>query len=443
MESKMPSSRIWDAFITQKTVCTDTRKIRKGDVFCALKGANFDGNLFAAKALESGAAYAVVDSPAAVVAGDPRYLLVPDVLLALQDTARRYRLCFDIPFVAITGSNGKTTTKELVHAVLASERKAYATQGNLNNQIGVPLTLLAMPGDTEVAVIEMGANKQYDIEELVNIGLPTHGLITNIGQAHLEGMGGIEGVQRTKGEMFDFIREHNGHAFVNEGDPRVVETAEGIIHRTTYGGSASDYRILSQVQTDHAQRITIMARGNILEVDIQLLGRHNAENALLAVAVAQHFGISDTNIQKALANYVPRMNRSQLHLQENRKILLDAYNANPSSMRATIASIVERREEKVALVLGDMFELGADSAGLHAGIWSYAREQLPHALVVGIGPVFHATRQAEDVLAKSYPSLEEAIHEITYDLEGYEFILLKGSRGMALERLQGVLGVQV
>ncbi|MBP6640073.1 MAG: UDP-N-acetylmuramoyl-tripeptide--D-alanyl-D-alanine ligase, partial [Bacteroidia bacterium] len=221
----MPQSKIWEAYLRQKAVSTDTRKIRLGDIFFALKGDNFDGNRFAAQALLDGAGFVVVDDPAVVPQDDDRYILVPNVLLALQGLARQYRGTFDIPVFAITGSNGKTTTKELVHAVLSSERRAYATQGNLNNHIGVPLTLLAMPPETEIAVIEMGANKPKDIEELVNIALPTHGVITNIGQAHLEGMGGILGVQRTKGEMFDFLREHQGIAFVNENDPLVAEVA--------------------------------------------------------------------------------------------------------------------------------------------------------------------------------------------------------------------------
>jgi UDP-N-acetylmuramoyl-tripeptide--D-alanyl-D-alanine ligase len=439
----MPYSKIWEAYLRQKAVSTDTRKINPGDIFFALKGDNFDGNLFAAKALEAGAGYVVVDAPSAVVQDDPRYILVPDVLLALQALGRRYRETFSIPVVAITGSNGKTTTKELVQAVLKSERRAYATTGNLNNHIGVPLTLLAMPEDTEVAVIEMGANKPRDIEELVNIALPTHGIITNIGQAHLEGMGGIEGVQRTKGELFDFLRGHDGFAFVNENDPLVVEIARGIPGQTGYGGPESPFRILERDEEETYQRFNVWARGSVLPIQLNLLGRHNAENALLAVAVGQHFGISDAGIQAALAGYVPRMNRSQLHKQGGRSILLDAYNANPSSMRATIASIAEQEHASVALVLGDMFELGPGSDALHADIWAYARGLMPGALIIGIGPHFHGNRPAGDALARSYVSLADAEGQLSRDLEGYEFVLLKGSRGMALERLLPGMGVTV
>jgi UDP-N-acetylmuramoyl-tripeptide--D-alanyl-D-alanine ligase len=443
----MPHSKIWEAFQRQKAVSTDTRKIKPGDLFFALKGDNFDGNRFAAQALDAGAAYVIVDLPAAAIPGDDRYILVPDVLLALQALGRRHRETFTIPVVAVTGSNGKTTTKELVHAVLKSERRAYATQGNLNNHIGVPLTLLAMPPETEVAVIEMGANKPKDIEELVNIALPTHGIITNIGQAHLEGMGGITGVQRTKGELFDFLRAHGGFAFVNENDPLVVEIARDIPQQVGYGGPQSPYRILDREEdvpgADDCQQITVWASGTGLDFRLHLPGRHNAENALLAVAVGRHFGISDAAIQSALAAYIPRMNRSQLHRQGGRSILLDAYNANPSSMRATIASIAEQDHSSVALVLGDMFELGPTSGALHADIWTFARQALPHALIIGIGPQFHAHRPQEDARTRSYTSLANAESHLAHDLEGYGFILLKGSRGMALEKLLPGMGVIV
>jgi UDP-N-acetylmuramoyl-tripeptide--D-alanyl-D-alanine ligase len=442
-ENKMPHSKIWTAFLQQKVVSTDTRKIAPGALFFALRGDNFNGNLFAAQALEAGAAYAIVDDPAVVPAGDARYILVPDTLMALQQLGRQYRQQFVIPVIGITGSNGKTTTKELVQAVLSSERRAYATTGNLNNHIGVPLTLLAMPADTEIAIIEMGANKPRDIEELVNIAMPTHGIITNIGQAHLEGMGGIEGVQRTKGEMFDFIRAHEGFAFVNEADPRVTKLSEGLDWRVGYGGRHSAYRILEITETHHHQRIRLMARGTQQEIEIQLLGRHNAENAMLALAVGQQFGVSDASIRAALAAYLPKMNRSQLHRQGDRTFLLDAYNANPSSMEATLRSIAAQDHEKVALILGDMFELGPTADELHAGIWTLARALMPEALVIGIGPHFDRCRPVEDCLARSYESVEIAIPEIAGDLDGFDFILLKGSRGMALERLLPSLGVKL
>ncbi len=439
----MPQSKIWAAFLRQKKVSTDTRKIQQGDIFFALKGDNFDGNRFAAKALLDGAGFVVVDDPEIVPAGDERYILVKNGLFALQDLARQFRETFEIPILAITGSNGKTTTKELVHAVLNTERRAFATQGNLNNHIGVPLTLLSMPEGTEIAVIEMGANKPKDIEELVNIALPTHGVITNIGQAHLEGMGGIEGVQRTKGELFDFLRAHNGIGFVNENDPLVLGAATGIQEQIAYGGPRSPYHILRTQENDEGQFITLKARNNTMLVRINLHGRHNAENALLAVAVGQHFGISDEGIQEALASYLPRMNRSQLHRQGDRSILLDAYNANPSSMKATIASIAEREHASVALVLGDMFELGPTADELHAEIWTFARNVLPNALIIGIGPHFLRRMPHEDALMRSYASIADAQEKINADLEGYAFILLKGSRGMALERLLPTIGVEL
>jgi UDP-N-acetylmuramoyl-tripeptide--D-alanyl-D-alanine ligase len=442
-ENKMPQSTIWTAFLQQKAVSTDTRKIQPGDLFFALRGDNFNGNLFAAQALAAGAAFAIIDDPAFAVAGDHRYIVVPDTLVALQQLGRQFRAQHDIPYIGITGSNGKTTTKELVHAVLSSERRAYATAGNLNNHIGVPLTLLAMPADTEIAIIEMGANKPRDIEELVNIALPTHGIITNVGHAHLEGMGGIEGVQRTKGEMFDFIRAHNGFAFVNENDARVAQEAHGIALQVGYGSPTSAYHIRHIDESHDGQRITIQARGQVLEVQTQLLGRHNAENALLAVAVGQHFGISDAGIQRALAGYVPKMNRSQLHREGDRTFLLDAYNANPSSMEATIRSIAQQKHQSVALILGDMFELGPTADALHAGIWHLARTAMPEALIIGIGPIFDRQRPLGDARTQSYSSVQNAVSHIHEDVAGCNFILLKGSRGMALERLLPSLGVHL
>lgn len=440
----MPHSTIWEAFLSSphRSVSTDTRKIKPGDLFFALKGDHFDGNEFAAKALEAGAAYVVVDQPSAAVTHDDRYFLVPNALAALQTLGRRYRESFSIPVIAITGSNGKTTTKELVHAVLSSELRAYATQGNLNNHIGVPLTLLAMPTETEIAVIEMGANKPRDIEELVNIALPSHGIITNIGQAHLEGMGGMEGVQRTKGELFDYLRTHGGVAFVNEHDPRVAAVAYGIQQCVGYGGPGSGYRILARKEVGDGQVLKLMVAGRPLEVQLNLLGQHNAENALVAATVGHHFHVSDAGIQAALAGYRPRMHRSQLIHQAHRTILLDAYNANPSSMQATIDSIAQQHPASVALILGDMFELGTSADTLHAHIWEYARQAIPEALLVGIGPIFHRLRPS-NALARSYASVEDAQAHLGDDLKGYSFVLLKGSRGMALERLLPALGVDL
>jgi UDP-N-acetylmuramoyl-tripeptide--D-alanyl-D-alanine ligase len=439
---RMPQSKIWEAFQRQKAVSTDTRKIKSGDIFFALKGDKFDGNAYAASALAAGAAYAVVDDARVAPTGDDRYLVVPDVLLALQGLARRFRETFDIPFIAITGSNGKTTTKELVMAVLGSERRAYATSGNLNNHIGVPLTLLAMPADTEIAIIEMGANKPKDIEELVNIALPTHGLITNVGNAHLEGMGGIEGVMRTKGELFDFLRAHDGTAFVNENDPLVVRAAAGLTRRIGYGGTQSPFR-LTAVRDVEGDRLAVdvVAEGDPLNLHTQLQGRHNAENVLAAVAVGRHFGISDAGIVRAVAAYVPRMNRSQLHRHGGMKVLLDHYNANPSSMEATLRSIALQDHKRPALILGDMFELGPQSDALHAHIWQVARAAMPGALIIGIGQFFHRNRPSADAEILSFPDVEAALPRVAAALEGHDFVLLKGSRGMALERLLPSLGI--
>lgn len=439
----MPHSKIWEAFCEQKVVSTDTRKIKPGDIYFALRGDNFDGNNFAAAALEAGAAYAVIDRPEALVADDARYILVDDSLVALQELGKMKRESMSIPFIGITGSNGKTTTKELLHAVLTSERNAYATTGNLNNHIGVPLTLLAIPDDTDIAVIEMGANKPKDIEELVNIALPTHGLITNIGKAHLEGFGGIEGVKKTKGEMFDFVRAHNGFAWVNEGDENVAAVGRDLPNQIGYGGARSPYKILSAREDETGQDVRIWASGKEMDFRIQLQGRHNAENALVALMVGQHFGISDEGILAALAAYQPKMNRSQLVLQDGIRYMLDAYNANPSSMQAAIHSIALQSHQKVGLILGDMFELGPESHALHTELWQFARKELPNAKVIGIGKAMRETMPEGDPNLAGFADVDEAKPAIKSELQGCDYILIKGSRGMALERLLPSLGVEI
>ena len=431
-----PTAQLLALFHQPPAVSTDTRKVQPGDLFFTLKGERFDGNRFAAQALETGAAYAIIDNPAFLPPGDARYLLVGDALLALQDLARAYRREFDIPLLGLTGSNGKTTTKELIHAVLGSERRAYATAGNFNNHIGVPLTLLAMPRDTEIAVVEMGANQPGDIAELAAIAEPTQGLITNVGAAHLEKLGDLDGVQRTKGALFDFIQTHGGTIFLNEDDPRVVAAARHIPQRITYGTPQSDfhYRLLENRPGEMRIEVRCDAWLEPQTFISYLSGEYNCMNILAAIAVGSYFGISVEGMKRGIAAYVPRNNRSEIVEKQGRTLWLDAYNANPSSMRAAIANLFALRKDKVALILGDMFELGEGSERLHAELGRFIDDFQP-ALTVGVGPMMQATTAQMTAPTAWFPDVDTAQGELPDLLKGMELVLVKGSRGMALERL--------
>lgn len=441
----MSISTILEVFQRNGKVTTDSRQISEACIFFALKGERFDGNAYAAQALSDGAALVVVDDPNVLVPGDDRYLLVEDGLQALQLAAEAYRKTLDYPIFAITGTNGKTTTKELLHAVLASEKRVAATKGNLNNHIGVPLTLFSLPADLDVAIVEMGANKRGDIAELCQIAHPTHGLITNIGRAHLERFGDVEGVRKTKGELFDYVREAGGCVYVNEGDRRVKDLAEGIACRVGYGGVASSHRITQVDAKPELMRLeVVLGDRGAMELETLLIGGHNAENILAAATVGSELGISNEGIQRAIREYVPRMNRTQLVRNGEQMILLDAYNANPSSMEATIKSVAQQDYGRVALVLGDMFELGDGSARMHEELVRFAAETLPEALLVGLGKDMQsAIAKGLHPRAVAFEQTEEAMPEIKELLKASDFVLVKGSRGMALERLLKPLGVEL
>ncbi len=441
----MSISTILAEFEQYYSVSTDTREVRKNDVFFALKGDNFDGNQFAAKALEAGASIAVVDDAMVIPPSDYRYILVEDVLRTLQKLATVYRRKFTFPVIGITGTNGKTTTKELVHAILSSEKRVHSTKGNLNNHIGVPLTLLSIPLNAEIAIVEMGANKKGDISELAAIAEPDYGMITNIGYAHLERFGDIEGVTQTKGELFEFLRAHNGCGWVNEKDSRVLAQASGLSCRYGYGGERSTYRILSHSQEESGMNVSILVgkkgQHNFFS---HLVGSHNAENILAAVTIGDVIGISLESMKVALSNYKPRMNRSQLIKGEKQTILLDAYNANPSSMEATLRSVASRKESKVGLILGDMYELGSESSRFHEELIDLVKELLPNSFLVGVGEkISQAIKKKYLGSYKTYLDIEDAIPRIQTDLQDREFILIKGSRGVALERVLPALGVEM
>ncbi|GAA3986447.1 UDP-N-acetylmuramoyl-tripeptide--D-alanyl-D-alanine ligase [Hymenobacter antarcticus] len=419
-------------------VSTDSRQPQPGTLFFALNGPSFRGADFAPQALAAGARHAVVDD-AALAATDPaRYTYAPDPLLALQELARHHRQQFDIPVLAITGSNGKTTTKELLTAVLAQRFRVLATIGNLNNHIGVPLTLLRLrPGEHDFAVIEMGANHRGEIAAYCEWAAPTHGLITNIGKAHLEGFGGAEGVALGKGELFDYLARAGFTAFVNTLDARLPGLAAAVPTRLTYPGPTDNYPA-TLLSADPAVALRL-ADGT--DVAAQLTGDYNFPNLAAAAAVGQHFGISTDKVATALARYNPQNNRSQLvRTAAGNELVLDAYNANPSSMAAALRSFAARPvaagQTKLAL-LGDMFELGDESAAEHRQLGQLLAElRLPQVLL--IGPEM-ALAAAEAPSAQHFATKAEAAEWLrTHSVRGQQ-VLVKGSRGMALETLVELL----
>ncbi len=418
-------------------VSTDTRALPPGAMFFALRGPNFNGNQYAAQALELGAAYVVVDDPAYTPAGDERYLSVENTLEALQGLAREHRRRFEFPVFGLTGSNGKTTTKELIYSVLQTRKLVRATKGNFNNHIGVPLTLLSIPLDTEIAIVEMGANQPGDIQELVEIAEPTHGLITNVGAAHLEKLGDLDGVQRTKGALFDFLGAHEGTIFVNESDARVVAAARDIQPRTTYGTEESDYWL--EISQNRLEGMELKVYSRYWEggqpFESSLSGTHNAQNILAAISVGDRFGLPIAALQEGIAAYSSSNNRSQLIRQGNFTLWLDAYNANPSSMRATIQHIFQSDDtDQVALVLGDMYEVGENTEEVHRELGTFVSDFDPH-VVIGIGKAMQHLVEALGKNAHWYESIEEVSSKLPSLLAGVDTILVKGSRAMALEKI--------
>ncbi len=423
-------------FILSAGACTDTRQLKAGGIFFALKGPNFNANSFADRALEGGCAFVVVDDPATVK--DERYLLVPDVLGALKHLGRYHRRQFNIPVIGITGSNGKTTTKELMHAVLNADRPTLATVGNLNNHIGVPLTLLGLTAEHRIAIIEMGANHVGDVAELVAIAEPTHGIITNIGKAHLEGFGGYAGVIKAKTEMYDFIRTSKGVLFVNADDPLLMEKSTGI-ERRLYGSTENcDTRGGIDDVDDAFLRMHFSDREHQgrFHVETRLIGAYNAANVLCAACVGQQFDVPDQTIADAIGDYAPTNNRSQFIDTGRNQVVMDAYNANPSSVRAALENFAAMKSERGKLVLlGDMLELGSESASEHEAIAELLRAMRLDAWL--IGPEF--LKAAGGGSFQRFAAASEALaHAQSIAING-KLILVKGSRGIKLETLLPVL----
>lgn len=425
----MNISDLYKLFQASSGACTDSRKTIDGGIFFALKGANFNGNEHALKAIQDGCSYAVVDED---IAGDDRIIRVENVLTTMQALANLHRNTVSPLVIGITGSNGKTTTKELLFAVLSAHKKTHATAGNFNNHIGVPLTLLAMPASTEVAIIEMGANHIGEIAALCNICDPDLGIITNIGKAHLEGFGSFEGVVQTKGELYTHIKSKNGSLMVSADNDLLLELSEGM-ERLTYGTRES-----ADVKGSCAKEIPFLevewkASGMEHHVCSQLSGLHNLENILCAVATGVKLGVPHEKINTALANYVAENNRSQWVQTEQNSILLDAYNANPSSMELAIANFAKLVGKQQLYLLGDMKELGNFSEAEHRKVIAQV-----HTLdkdVIFVGPEFAKVVKDE----KHYNNTAELIEALTLQQVSGMQILIKGSRGIAMEKVLEVL----
>ena len=356
---------LYAIFLQHPSVQTDTRKLLPGDLFFALKGPNFNGNKFAQEALNAGAAFVVIDEAAGFK--DIRLISTGDALQTLQQLAKYHRQQFTIPFIAITGSNGKTTTKELIHEVLSSTYKTYTTKGNLNNHIGIPLTILSVQKDAELAVIEMGANHQKEIESYCAYTLPTHGIITNCGKAHLEGFGGMEGVKKGKGELYNYLRATDGVAFIMTDYTYLKEMSKGISKIKTYG--TQDAEITGIAATTNEFLDVQMTNGTDLKnITTHLVGAYNLPNVLVAVAVGKYFKVPEQKIKNALEQYTPCNSRSQMIEKNGNKIILDAYNANPSSMKAAIENFAGMGGQNKILLLGGMMEMGDESLAEHTAL---------------------------------------------------------------------------
>jgi UDP-N-acetylmuramoyl-tripeptide--D-alanyl-D-alanine ligase len=420
-------SDLYKIYLEFPSIQTDTRKVQKGDLFFALKGANFNGNEFAKQALEKGAAYAVVDEALEDITG--RLIFVEDVLTTMQELARFHRETFTIPFIAITGSNGKTTTKELVSAVLSTHFKTATTEGNLNNHIGIPLTILKIKRDTEIAVIEMGANHQKEIEGYCKYTQPTHGIIANCGKAHLEGFGGEAGVRKGKGELYDYLRGHQGMAFLFNDYDYLIEMSAGIANRFEYSTSKGD--VVGSISSKGSFLSVTISRGLApVMIHTALVGDYNLPNVLCAVAVGIYFKVPQEKIVAALENYQPTNSRSQLMQLGSNQIILDAYNANPTSMKAAIINFAKMQVEKKILMLGGMMELGIESILEHEWIVALIRTFKWDAVVL-VGGDFGKIKQEFIYL----PNSEEA--KIWFQQKGFEnaYVLVKGSRSMQMEKI--------
>jgi len=418
----MNIDNIYPLFLKHPVVTTDSRNCPEGSLFFALKGDSFNGNLFAQDAIQKGCSYAFVDEKK--FADGKNIFYVPDSLKMLQQLARKHRETLGIPVIGITGSNGKTTTKELIASVLQQKYRVLYTQGNLNNHIGVPLTLLKLTKEDELAVIEMGANHQGEIKELVNIALPDYGLITNIGKAHLEGFGSFEGVIKAKGELYDFLREHHKKVFINQ-DNEILNSISVGLDKITYG--ANDGYIKGKIL--HSEPF-LSIEWNRHPIYTHLIGAYNFENILAAIAIGTYFEIPDDKIVKALEAYMPQNNRSQFKETGKNKLIIDAYNANPTSMKASLSNFLQMSFPTKMVILGDMKELGEQSEEEHQAIADLlSGSSLENVFL--IGSCFKQTNSS----FHTYNDVDEFLQWLRQHPIQDAMILIKGSNSMRLMKV--------
>lgn len=430
----MQISELYKLFLQHSSIETDTRKLKPGDLFFALKGPNYNANHFAHQAINIGAAYAIVDEDT----GEPdeRIIKVNDVLTTLQALALHHREKLSVnkdgktvPFIAITGSNGKTTSKELLYAVLSTTYKTYATEGNLNNHIGIPLTILKIKDDVEIAIIEMGANHLKEIEGYCKYAMPTHGIITNCGKAHLEGFGGIEGIRKGKGELFDYLKKHDGTVFIMNDYDYLVTMSAGIKTIITYGTVEADVTG-HVIESSGLLEAGIKGSQFLQSIKSNLVGEYNLPNILLAIAAGRFFKVTEEKIKSAIENYYPSNSRSQLILKDSNKIILDAYNANPSSMKAAIENFAQMDGNDKILFLGGMKELGPDSLKEHQLLINLVKK-FSWKQVILVGSEFDKTTHPYIHLQNS----EEARQWFTNKHIKNSTILIKGSRSTKMEKV--------
>jgi UDP-N-acetylmuramoyl-tripeptide--D-alanyl-D-alanine ligase len=426
----MNISELYDLYLAHPFVQTDTRKLKKGDLFFALKGDNFNGNQFAQYALENGASYVIIDELSPSLEGNSQVIIVENVLTTLHLLALHHRKQFHIPFIGITGSNGKTTTKELIWTVLSTKYKTYATFGNLNNHIGVPLTILSVPKDAEIAIIEMGANHIGEIASYCDIAMPNFGIINNCGKAHLEGFGSLAGVKQAKGELYDYLRNNEGTIFINKDLDYLIEMAHDIPHQISYG--TANAQIIGKNISDSAfLQLAILTNGLETVLDTKLIGAYNLPNVLAAVTVGNYFNINIDDIKAAISNYTPTNSRSQLIVTtKNNQVILDAYNANPSSMELALLNFEKMEGDNKLLLLGAMKEMGDVSDIEHERIIKLCKE-------LGFKDVYLVGHEFKTgINDPAFPLFEDSLlltQQLAAQNINNRLILIKGSRGSKME----------
>lgn len=432
----MEVSELYQIFLQYPRITTDSRNCSQNSIFIALKGANFNGNEFALSALEKGCAYAVVDEKEYYDASNNRLILVDDCLKTLQQLANYHRRQLGVKIIAITGTNGKTTTKELIATILSEVHNVLYTQGNLNNHIGVPLTLLQLTNRHNLAVIEMGASHPGEIRELANIVEPNFGIITNVGKAHLEGFGSFEGVLHTKGELFDFLRSREDNTvFINNENPYINSIADGLL-KIKYGTEDGLYVNGQMISSNPFMTFKWKAgkNGEYSEIKTNLIGAYNFENAMAAVTIGRFFGVDAKHIKKALENYQPSNNRSQFKKTGNNQLIIDAYNANPTSMTAALSNFNKMQANNKMLILGDMRELGVESQAEHQKIIDMIVEYGFNDVIL-VGTQFTETRNN----FKCYPNVIALSEDLKKHCPSNKTILIKGSNGIHLEKIIDLL----